>query len=56
MSIKTLIAAFVLAALPVTGFAQCNNGMDRLDQQAMTCLPGTAWDIKTGNCIPVTTS
>lgn len=56
MSIKTIIATFVLSALPVTGFAQCNNGLDRVDQQAMTCLPGTSWDMKTGDCIPIRTS
>jgi hypothetical protein len=55
MTIKTLFVTAALAVLPFSAWAQCA-GKDAADQQAMSCLPGTAWDIETGACIPVASS
>jgi hypothetical protein len=55
MTVKTILTAAVLAALPGLAFAQCSDKA-RLDQQAMSCVEGTMWDATAGTCLPVTTS
>jgi len=56
MTLRTIVAAAGLAVLPAFAFAQCAGSHTSLDQQAMTCMPGTAWDTETGLCVPVATS
>lgn len=56
MTLKTIVAAATLAVLPVFAFAQCAGSQAKMDQQAMSCLPGTAWDVETGVCVPVASS
>jgi hypothetical protein len=55
MYLKTLIAAATLAVLPGLSFAQCSQA-DKVDQQAMSCIPGTQWDATTSTCQPVANS
>jgi len=56
MTLKTIIAAAALAVVPALASAQCAGSAAKMDQQAMSCLPGTAWDAQTGICVPVATS
>jgi hypothetical protein len=57
MTIKTFLAAAILATIPVLGAAQCMGSHAKApDEQAMTCLPGTMWDLETGTCLPVASS
>jgi len=56
MTIKTLVAASLLAGLPMLASAQCMGDNAKADQQAMSCLLGTAWDVDTGLCVPVASS
>jgi hypothetical protein len=54
---KTILTAAILGVLPVMAAAQCQGSHAKAaEQQAMSCLPGTAWDIETGTCIPVVSS
>lgn len=55
MNLKTLIAAATLAILPGLSFAQCSQ-VDKVEQQAMSCVPGTQWDSATATCAPVVNS
>jgi hypothetical protein len=56
MSIKFILTALVLGLVPGLSMAQgCHNGMDQQDQ-AMTCVPGTQWDVDAGACVPVASS
>ena len=56
MSIKTIFTALVVAVLPGLSMAEgCRNGMDANDQ-AMSCVPGTQWDVDAGACVPVASS
>jgi hypothetical protein len=56
MTLRILVAAATLAVLPVFAVAQCVGSHARMDQQAMSCLPGTAWDAESGVCVPVASS
>lgn len=56
MTLRTLVAAAALAVSPVLAGAQCAGDHAKADQQAMSCLPGTAWDAETGLCLPVASS
>lgn len=54
---KTLATLTVLALSSGAALASPDCGMTRADdRQAMTCLPGTAWDSAKASCVPVTTS
>ena len=55
MHLKTLVAAATLALLPGLSFAQCSQ-KDHVDQQAMSCFPGTQWDQTTATCVPTASS
>lgn len=49
------VLALLLAAGPALARPDC--GMSRADdRQALSCLPGTAWDAATGTCLRVATS
>lgn len=55
--LKTLATFAVLALTTGAALASPDCGMTRADdRQAMTCLPGTAWDDLKATCVPVTTS
>lgn len=57
MTRKVLLPALALliAAGPALAGPDC--GMSRADdRQALSCLPGTAWDAATGTCLRVATS
>jgi len=56
MSLKTLVVASLFAALPFVATAQCMGDQVKADQQAMSCLPGTAWDAQAAVCVPTATS
>ncbi|SPJ26228.1 chitin-binding domain-containing protein [Palleronia abyssalis] len=47
---KTLLTAFILAAAPLSAFADCSWSK----QTAMSCADGTTYDSDTQNCVPVT--
>jgi hypothetical protein len=54
---KTLLSAAVLALVPAFAWAQCSGQAAKaMDQQAMSCLPGTAFDAETGTCVPQVSS
>ena len=56
MSIKFIFTALGLALLPGLGMAEgCHHGRNQQDQ-AMTCVPGTQWDVDAGACVPVASS
>ena len=56
MSIKTIMTALILTALPtLTLAAGCNKALDDA-QQALSCIPGTQWDPDAAACIPVASS
>jgi hypothetical protein len=57
MPLKIVVTAFVLAVTPALAMAQCaGSHATPTDRQAMSCLPGTAWDEATGTCVPDATS
>ena len=49
---KTALATFVLAVLPVLATAECYDG----HATTMSCAEGTVWDAETQACVPQTTS
>ncbi|MFW5655935.1 MAG: adenylosuccinate lyase [Roseicyclus sp.] len=54
MSIKTLLAAFVLTAAPGLALAEC--GWGKADQVTMSCAEGMMWDADSATCVPVVSS
>lgn len=55
--LKTLATLAVLALTAGAALAGPDCGMTRADdRQALSCLPGTAWDDARATCLPVTTS
>lgn len=52
MTIKTTIAAALLAIAPTLSFAAC---FDDHKQQAMNCAEGKIWDENTSSCVDATT-
>ncbi|MDG4648067.1 carbohydrate-binding module family 14 protein [Roseibacterium sp. SDUM158017] len=54
MSIKTILAAFVLAAAPGLAMAECSWGS--MQQTTMSCSDGTSWDAATQSCVPTASS
>lgn len=55
MTVKTFLAAAVLAVLPGLTFAACTGAASH-DQQAMSCAEGTQWDAQSATCVPITSS
>ena len=56
MSIKTVLAAFILAATPAFAFAQgCSFGAHGQEAR-MSCADGTTWDAASGACVPTVSS
>lgn len=53
MRIKTLLAAFVLMAVPGFAYAECSWGSHEV---TMSCADGATWDAETQACIPTATS
>jgi hypothetical protein len=53
MRIKTLLAAFVLTAVPGFAYAECNWGSH---QATMSCADGATWDAEAQACVPTATS
>ena len=54
MKIKTTFAAALLVLSPTFALAQgCNS--DYMDQHAMSCADGSAYDEATQTCIPIVT-
>ncbi|KMW57157.1 hypothetical protein AIOL_002118 [Candidatus Rhodobacter oscarellae] len=54
MKIKTTLAAAILVLSPTFAMAMGCSGYGHTEQ-AMSCAEGTAFDEKTGTCIPVVT-
>jgi len=54
MRIKTLLAAFVLTAVPGFAYAECSWG--RMQEATMTCADGTTWDSASQTCVVTATS
>jgi hypothetical protein len=50
MRIKTLLAAFVLTALPGFAYAQCSLGS--ANDVTMSCAQGSTWDADAQSCVP----
>lgn len=53
-TLKTLLAAAALAALPGLAAAQCSWG--KTEQITQSCAPGTSWDAAAGACVAEATS
>lgn len=53
MRIKTLLAAFILAAAPGLAFAECSWGARDV---TMSCAEGTSWDAASQTCVATATS
>ncbi len=49
MTMKTLLAALALTTLPTLAYAECSWG--HYDQQAQSCIAGTAWDAEKQACV-----
>ncbi len=47
MTIKTLIFAAALVAIPAASFAYCSGR----GHQAQSCAPGTVWDADSQSCV-----
>ena len=54
MPIKTLLAAFVLTALPGFAYAQCSWG--GAQEATMSCADGTTWDAASQTCVATANS
>lgn len=54
MRIKTLLAAFVLMAMP--GFAYATGCSWGSHEVTMSCADGATWDAETQTCVPTATS
>jgi hypothetical protein len=54
MTIRTALAALVLAAVPAVGWAGCNDG--HRNMSTSSCAEGQTWDATTQTCVPVTSS
>lgn len=54
MTLKTAMAAFVLALTPALASAECSWG--KQEQITMSCADGTQYDAETQTCVPVSTS
>ena len=54
MRIKTLLAAFVLTAVPGFAHAECSWGAS--NEVTMSCADGATWDAETQACVPTATS
>ena len=54
MRIKTLLAAFVLMAVPGFAYAECSWG--RAHELTMSCAEGSTWDAASQTCVPTATS
>ncbi|MEQ8367957.1 MAG: carbohydrate-binding module family 14 protein [Roseicyclus sp.] len=54
MRIKSLLAAFVLMAVPGFAYAECSWGAAY--ETTMSCAQGTAWDANAQTCVPTATS
>lgn len=54
MRIKTLLAAFVLTALPGFAYAECSWG--GAQEVTMSCAEGTSWDAASQTCVTSATS
>lgn len=54
MRIKTLLAAFVLTALPGFAYADCSWG--RAHDVTMSCADGMTWDAAAQTCVTTATS
>ena len=54
MRIKTLLAAFVLMAVPGFAYAECSWGAGH--EVTMSCADGTSWDADAQACVPTATS
>lgn len=48
---KTFAAATILSLAPLAVAAQCNYGA--AEQQAMSCMQGSQFDVESGACVPV---
>lgn len=56
MTLKTTLAAAVLVLAPGLALAQgCSGYGHAMEQQAMSCMEGTQWNVETGTCVPVVT-
>jgi len=54
MKTKTVLVALALTLAPTLSLAAgCNYG--KIEQQAMSCAPGTAYDADTKTCVATTT-
>lgn len=53
MTVKTLLAALVVAAAPAAAFAM---GCQYDTQVTMSCSEGTAWDAESQTCVPTVSS
>jgi hypothetical protein len=54
MRIKTLLAAFVLTAVPGFAYAECSWG--RAHEVTMSCADGMTWDAASQTCVVTATS
>lgn len=54
MRMKTLLAAFVLMAVPGFAYAECSWG--RVHEVTMSCSDGTVWDAASQSCVTSATS
>jgi len=53
MTIKTILAALALTALPALGAAECQWGKH---EQAQSCAVGTQWDETSRSCVEIVNS
>ena len=53
MTVKTVIAALALVALPALASAECNWSKTH---QAQSCATGTQWDSQAGACVEIVNS
>ena len=56
MTIKTLLAAAALVALPLMANAQCMWGDHGSQEAAISCAEGTTWDAAAMTCVAVASS
>lgn len=54
MRIKTLLAAFVMMAVPGFAYAECSWGQSH--EVTMSCAEGTSWDASSQSCVTTATS
>jgi hypothetical protein len=54
MTVRTLLAAFVLMAAPGFAYANCSSGHAR--EAMISCADGTTWDAASQSCVTLASS